>query len=81
MLKIVKYLSLGVLFFTGCIMTTKAQQSIPGKQLFDYSWKFFLGDSPSANAVGFDDTSWRKLDLPHDWSIEGMAQSDNDESI
>lgn len=22
-------------------------------------------------AIGFDDSSWRKLDLPHDWGIEG----------
>lgn len=47
------------------------------KQLFDNDWKFFLGDNPSANAVGFDDTGWRNLDLPHDWSIEGAFDSNN----
>jgi len=42
------------------------------KMLFDYDWKFFLGDASEAKANDFDDVSWRKLDLPHDWSIEGQ---------
>lgn len=46
------------------------------KQLFDYDWKFALGDSVSASAVDFDDSAWRKLDLPHDWSIEGNISAD-----
>ncbi|MEU4742998.1 glycoside hydrolase family 2 TIM barrel-domain containing protein, partial [Actinosynnema sp. NPDC023658] len=45
---------------------------------FDGSWKFALanttGDEDPAYAEadepGFDDSSWRALDLPHDWSIE-----------
>jgi len=45
---------------------------------FDAGWRFSLGDdapapagAPAApSATGFDDSGWRKLDLPHDWSIE-----------
>ncbi|WP_202971207.1 glycoside hydrolase family 2 TIM barrel-domain containing protein [Saccharothrix sp. ALI-22-I] len=45
---------------------------------FDGSWKFALAnttgdDDPAyadADEPGFDDSSWRALDLPHDWSIE-----------
>src|SRR6476660_3641178 len=37
---------------------------------FNKSWKFFLGDS-LASQINFDDSKWRTLDLPHDWSIEG----------
>src|SRR5258708_31502836 len=39
------------------------------EQLFDYDWKFFLGDDPRASVTVFDDKAWRNLDLPHDWSI------------
>jgi beta-galactosidase len=39
--------------------------------LFDFSWRFHLGDAPGAEKPALDDTSWRALDLPHDWSIEG----------
>src|SRR5690348_7469205 len=37
----------------------------------DPGWRFTLGDPQGAEAVKFDDRAWRKLDLPHDWSIEG----------
>ena len=33
-------------------------------------WTFHLGDAPGAEAPGFDDSQWRALDVPHDWSIE-----------
>ncbi len=38
---------------------------------FDFGWKFHLGDAPGAEQSGFADATWRALDLPHDWSIEG----------
>jgi len=47
------------------------------KQLFDFDWKFALGDFPEASQQTFDDASWRALDLPHDWSIEGITNADN----
>jgi len=47
------------------------------KQLFDYDWKFFLGDAAEAKTNDFNDGSWRKLDLPHDWSIEGTISPKN----
>jgi beta-galactosidase len=37
---------------------------------FDADWKFALGDFPKASQANFDDANWRKLDVPHDWSIE-----------
>ena len=36
----------------------------------DNDWRFHLGDDPAAKQPGFDDTGWRMLDVPHDWSIE-----------
>lgn len=38
---------------------------------FDRDWKFSRGDFPAAMMPTFDDTTWRLLNLPHDWSIEG----------
>lgn len=38
--------------------------------LFDEGWKFHLSDAPGAQEPGFQDGTWRALDLPHDWSIE-----------
>jgi beta-galactosidase len=38
---------------------------------FDFGWKFLKGDAQGAQQPEFADASWRALDLPHDWSIEG----------
>ncbi|MBI3569376.1 MAG: glycoside hydrolase family 2 protein [Gemmatimonadetes bacterium] len=42
----------------------------------DPGWRFTLGDAAGAERPAFDDRQWRRLDLPHDWSIEGTPQRD-----
>jgi beta-galactosidase len=37
----------------------------------DRDWRFAKGDFPTAPMPGFDDSAWRLLTLPHDWSSEG----------
>jgi beta-galactosidase len=44
-------------------------------QLFDRDWRFFLGDGARFAAKDFDDRSWRRVELPHDWSIEDQTPS------
>ena len=44
---------------------------------FDKGWKFNLGDVTDSQSPGFNDSLWRILDLPHDWSIEGKFSKDN----
>ena len=38
--------------------------------IFNQNWKFFKGDPAGASETNFNDSSWRVLNLPHDWSIE-----------
>lgn len=47
------------------------------RQNFDSDWLFLLGDDTKMSSVDYDDASWRKLDLPHDWAIEGDFSADN----
>ncbi|WP_258105287.1 sugar-binding domain-containing protein [Marinoscillum sp. MHG1-6] len=51
------------------------------KQSIDFDWRFSLGENPGAEQVSFSDEKWRKLDLPHDWSIEGPPEHDNPTSV
>ncbi|MEI6605167.1 MAG: glycoside hydrolase family 2 TIM barrel-domain containing protein [Verrucomicrobiota bacterium] len=44
---------------------------------FDADWRFFKGEAQGASERAFDDTGWRRLDLPHDWSIEGPFDASN----
>ncbi|MGV3540842.1 MAG: glycoside hydrolase family 2 TIM barrel-domain containing protein, partial [Rufibacter sp.] len=37
---------------------------------FDFNWRFHLGDVPAAKEKAFDDRPWRRVNVPHDLSIE-----------
>ncbi|MBS1803735.1 MAG: DUF4982 domain-containing protein [Acidobacteria bacterium] len=64
----------------GCVpLATGASKHNAGRQELaaDAGWKFLLGDASGAEAVSFADGSWRAVDLPHDWSIEGKPVKDD----
>lgn len=71
-----KYLLLCILLLPAAFVCAQNQT---GRQVinFDKNWSFNLGDVNQAQGVGLDDTKWRRLDLPHDWSIEGKFSEDN----
>jgi len=55
-----------------------AAQIAPGRaQNFDAGWSFIASDAKGADQPDFPDSAWRKLDLPHDWSIEGIPAQNN----
>jgi beta-galactosidase len=57
---------------------TAAPRQTPRLELAaDAGWRFLLGDPSGAEARDFADASWRNVNLPHDWSIEGVPQKDN----
>lgn len=41
-------------------------------QLFDDNWLFWRGAAQGAEDTLFNDTDWRTVSLPHDWSIEDL---------
>jgi len=45
-------------------------------QDFDANWLFSRGDFASAMMPAFDDSGWRQVNVPHDWSIEGPFGAD-----
>ncbi|HLO57306.1 MAG TPA: hypothetical protein VK179_01055 [Bacteroidales bacterium] len=40
--------------------------------LIDDDWKFHRGGAQGAEDPSFNDSDWRSVDLPHDWSIEDL---------
>ncbi len=50
------------------------------RELIDFDWRFHLGDVRGGQAVSYNDSDWRVLDLPHDWSIEGKIEKSNPSS-
>ena len=67
--------------FTGKVFLAVLAAALPAwtaeQQNFDAEWRFWKGDAKGAEQPGFDDGAWRKLDLPHDWSIEGPYAASN----
>ncbi len=41
-----------------------------GQVLFNQDWRFHLGDLQNGHQPNLADEDWRRLDLPHDWSVE-----------
>ena len=40
------------------------------RQDLNLDWRFHLGDVSDADFMGFDDSGWRTVTLPHDWAVE-----------
>jgi beta-galactosidase len=69
-----------------CVLTLSVLLSMPSNAFsskirktenFCKDWRFHLHDVPGGQESAFDDSQWRKLNLPHDWSIEGEFSKDN----
>ena len=55
----------------------RAQVSFGRAELFNDDWLFSLSDDATAQQPAYDDSSWRRLSVPHDWSIEGQLSPQN----
>ncbi|HEY3372825.1 MAG TPA: beta-galactosidase GalB [Prolixibacteraceae bacterium] len=68
------FIGLLAIILMQCTTQPETARSI---QNFGKDWKFNLGDLPGAEKNAFDDSGWRTLNVPHDWSIEGEFSEKN----
>ncbi|EKU89680.1 hypothetical protein HMPREF9447_03118 [Bacteroides oleiciplenus YIT 12058] len=62
----------GIIFLLN-ILPLSAQEhaiKIRESELFNFDWKFNKDNPENAQSVDYDDSNWRKLDLPHDFQLE-----------
>lgn len=45
--------------------------------LLNDDWRFHHGFIPASKPYLANDSTWCKVDLPHDWSVEGPYSPDN----
>jgi beta-galactosidase len=77
--------ALGAVLGLGIAASSAA--AAPRSSSFDADWRFVLvnpnaatdptGAYESAYQPGYDDSSWRHVNLPHDWSIERLPTTEN----
>ena len=58
--------------FPACAFAASGDRGNVATTDFDDGWLFLRGDAAGAHESGFDASAWRKVDLPHDWSIEDL---------
>lgn len=77
-MKIKTYLPTFILFLLVISMYSCAQKQSARETIkLTKDWKFILADNEAFKNAEFDDSGWRQLNVPHDWSIEGEFSADN----
>lgn len=68
---------IAILALAACALSLGAAET----ENWNFGWKFYYGKNPDAFKRDFDDSSWRKLDLPHDYQIEQPWAVPSEEEI
>jgi len=61
-------------FLSLSLLSSFCQGQSPASRVindFNAGWKFLPGDAPHAEQAALDDSAWRSVAVPHDWSIAG----------
>lgn len=75
-----KTINLFLIILLGLLLwQCKSNESFESKrnQDFNEGWLFMEDSTIVASTSEFDDTDWRTVDLPHDWSVEDYAVQDS----
>ena len=62
-----------LLIFACISLSVGARQRVS----LDRDWRFTLADSASFALPDYNDSHWRRLNVPHDWAIEGDFHANN----
>src|ERR1039458_1296823 len=65
--------------FAGVVLASLAISTAGAREVlsFDDGWRFLKADAPDAEQPGFDDSNWKAVSVPHDWSIAGPFAETN----
>lgn len=66
-----------LLWLISTTVVAQENKSVRITENFNQNWKFILEDKPSFCSSELDDSLWRKITLPHDWSVEADFSKEN----
>ncbi|MGQ1783714.1 MULTISPECIES: sugar-binding domain-containing protein [unclassified Saccharicrinis] len=58
-----------LVFFISCLGCTSTVETRRTED-FNFDWKFHYGDVKNGFKENIDESNWREVKLPHDWSVE-----------
>ncbi|HEY3388308.1 MAG TPA: beta galactosidase jelly roll domain-containing protein, partial [Prolixibacteraceae bacterium] len=73
-MKLKAFLGATILFIATSVLQAKPQ--FGNALLFNDNWRFILSDEKDGAQPKTEDSKWRLLNLPHDWSVEGVYSPD-----
>lgn len=59
-------------------ITVSADAQVRTEQLLEKGWRFTREDSAEFSQLGYDDSQWQQVTVPHDWAIYGPFSIHND---
>ncbi|HEV3250007.1 MAG TPA: glycoside hydrolase family 2 TIM barrel-domain containing protein, partial [Puia sp.] len=65
-----KQVRIGLLISSVLFFLIQGEAQEKNKELFTDDWKFILDSSHNLEGKQVNDEKWRRLNLPHDWSVE-----------
>ena len=65
-----------ILAFVAIAVVAEAQ--VRTEQLLEKGWRFTREDNSEFSRVGYDDSKWQRVTVPHDWAIYGPFSIEND---
>ncbi|MBN1820744.1 MAG: hypothetical protein JW833_08505, partial [Prolixibacteraceae bacterium] len=78
-------LKFGMIMLLGSLIFSCSQKnqqlSFQRELSFNSGWKFLKAAPENALEINFDDSGWRDVDLPHDWSIEDLPEKEGVKQI
>src|SRR5665213_2058623 len=81
MFRKMKFINLAIflLVLTGSVGFAKTELADSPRQIvsLDADWRFHLGDITNAINPAYDDRDWRRVDVPHDYVVEGAFSPTN----
>ncbi|MBO5820857.1 MAG: beta-galactosidase, partial [Alistipes sp.] len=60
------------------LMAFSVEAQVRSEQLLEKGWRFTREDSADFSRVGYDDSKWQEVVVPHDWAIYGPFSINND---
>ena len=66
------------MFVALCCIAFGVDAQVRTEQLLEKGWRFTREDSAEFSRVGFDDSKWQSVTVPHDWAIYGPFSIEND---
>lgn len=71
------FIKLTLCVFLFCIYFNNTNAQERKRELFNSNWQFFKGGAVSPETNNYDVSDWEKVELPHDWSVEDLENTNS----